>query len=123
MIGFRISRANQIALNDDGQMTCSYVIIMLSKSAWVELVSLKDDCSWRIEMYRFCYHVCCKRNQQRIILKEEQRTAIKAFVDLKDVLAKVEFISWHQWSLSRWDAMKALWSLWFFFWSRSWRTK
>jgi len=31
------------ALHDDGQRICSYVIIMLSKSAWVELVSLKDD--------------------------------------------------------------------------------
>jgi len=37
------------ALSDDGQMICSYV----SKSAWLELVYNKVDCSWRIEMYRF----------------------------------------------------------------------
>jgi len=35
----------------DGQMICSYVIIKLSKSASVELVSLKDDCRWRIETF------------------------------------------------------------------------
>jgi len=38
------------ALNNDRQMICSYIIITLSNSAWFELVSLKDDYSWRIEM-------------------------------------------------------------------------
>jgi len=63
-------------------MICSYKIITLSKSAWVELVSLKDDCSWRIEII-----TVVKEIDSPFVLKEEQRTAINAFVDRKDVFA------------------------------------
>jgi len=69
---FRNRQANQIARvdfiwlwTDDLQLINHHTI----KLTWVELVFLKVDCSWKIVMYRFRYHVCCKRNQQCINLK------------------------------------------------------
>src|SRR4029434_7300811 len=78
------------ALYDDGQMINSNVI-----NTRVEFVFNKHGCCWRAE-------ICVDRDVLEnidiaLILKEEQRNAIKAFVDRKYVFA-VEFLSWPRWS-------------------------
>ena len=56
---------------------------MSPKSVWVEFVFNKHGCRLRAEMWRFE----SVDIDSTLILKEEQRNAIKAFVDGKDVFA------------------------------------
>src|SRR4029434_5661616 len=53
------------------------------KSVWVEFFSKNHACRWRAEMWRF--ESVLEDIDSTFILKEEQRNAIKAFVDRKDV--------------------------------------
>src|SRR4029434_2053733 len=71
------------ALYDDGQMINSNVINHVTKSVWDEFVFNKHGCRWRAEICRFVLEDI----DSAFILKEEQRNAIKAFVDRKDVFA------------------------------------
>ena len=68
------------ALYDDGQMINSNVT-----NTRVEFVFNKHGCRWRAEMFRF--ESVLEHIDSAFILKEEQRNAIKAFVDRKDVFA------------------------------------
>src|SRR4029434_1564383 len=72
------------ALYDDGQMINSNVINRVTNTQ-VEFVFNKHGCRWRAEMYRF--ESVLEDIDSTFILKEEQRNAIKAFVDRKDVFA------------------------------------
>src|SRR4029434_3638219 len=72
------------ALYDDGQMINSNVINRVTNTR-VEFVFNKHGCRWRAE-------ICVDRDvlediESAFILKEEQRNAIKAFVDRKYVFA------------------------------------
>ena len=58
---------------------------VINHVTWVEFVFNKHGCRWRAE-------ICVDRDvlediDSAFILKEEQRNAIKAFVDRKDVFA------------------------------------
>ena len=70
------------ALYDDGQMINLYV---MNHITWVKFFFNKHGCRWKAE-------ICVDRDvlediDSAFILKEEQRNAIKAFVDRKDVFA------------------------------------
>ena len=73
------------ALYDDGQMINSNVINHVTKERLVELVFNKHGCHWRAEMCRL--ESVTEDIYSAFILKEEQRNAIKAFVDRKYVFA------------------------------------
>ena len=73
------------ALYDDGQMINRNVIDHVTKELLGEFVFNKHGCRWKAEMWKF--ESVLEDIDSTFILKEEQRNAIKAFVDRKDVFA------------------------------------
>ena len=83
---FRPIKLSGRASYDDGQMINHNVI---NHVTWVELVFNKHGCRWRAE-------ICLDRDvlediDSALILKEEQRNAIKAFVDRKYVFCRPSY--------------------------------
>ncbi|ROJ33218.1 hypothetical protein DPX16_18040 [Anabarilius grahami] len=51
----------------------NYARLPEGRANQIELVFTNDDCSWRSKMFRFRYHVCNKRNRQRINFKRRTK--------------------------------------------------